>query len=68
MVPTCGALDRDLEVLRDVGGLGLDGDDGVLGDDQRLGGGVADDVDRDVDGDLLALLHQHEVDVLDVAA
>ena len=28
--------------------------DVVLGDDQGVGGGVADDVDRDVDGDLLA--------------
>ena len=61
-----GALDRDLDVLGDVGGLGLDLDRGVLGDDQGVGGGVADDVDRDVDGDLLAADDGDEVDVLDL--
>ncbi len=50
-----GALDGDLDVLGDVGGLGLERDGGVLGDDQGLRGGLADEVDRDVDGDLLAL-------------
>ena len=38
---------------------------GVLGDDQGLGGGVADEVDRDVDGDLLAAADGDEVDVLE---
>ena len=60
-----GALDRDLDVLGDVGGLGLDLHRGVLGDDQGLGGGLADEVDRDVDGDLLAEADGDEVDVLE---
>ena len=38
-----------------------------LGDDQRVGLGLADDVDRDLDGDLLALAHRDEVDVLEEA-
>ena len=41
-VPAWSALDVDLDELGDVGGLGLDLDGGVLGDDQRLAGGVAD--------------------------
>ena len=41
---------------------------GVLGDDQGLGGGLADEVDRDVDGDLLAAADGDEVDVLEDAA
>ena len=49
------ALDRDLEGLGDVGRLGLDGDRRVLEDDEVAADGVADDVDADVDGDLLAL-------------
>ena len=44
------------------------GDRGVLGDDQRVGGGLADEVDADVDGDLLALADGDEVDVLEGAA
>ena len=67
-VPAGSALDRDLEELGDVGGLGLDGDDGVLVDDQRVGAGLAHDVDRDVDGDLLAADDGDEVEVLDDAA
>ena len=61
------ALDVDLDVLGDVRGLGLDLDGRGLDDDQGLGGGLADEVDRDVDGDLLALADDDEVDVLELA-
>ena len=39
----------------------------VLGDDQRVGGGLAVEVDGHVDGDLLALADGDEVDVLEDA-
>ena len=59
------ALDGDDDVLGDVGGLDLELDGlGVDGDD-GLGSGLALDVDRDVDGDLLALADDDQVDVLD---
>ena len=60
------ALDRDDDVLGDVGGrapraagvLWSSGDDG-------LGSGLALEVHGDVDGDLLALADDDQVDVLD---
>src|SRR6185503_6611108 len=63
--PDLGAGDRHLDAVGDVGRLGLDLDRRVLGDDQRLGGCVAGDVDRDVDGDLLTATYGDEVDVLE---
>ena len=62
-----GALDGDLDELGDVGRLGLDGDGRGLGHDEGIGLGLADDVDRHLDGDLLALPDRDEVDVLDEA-
>ena len=58
-------LDRDDDLLRNVGGLGLDRDGGLVDDDERVRGGLALDVEADVDGDLLAAADEHEVDVLD---
>jgi len=61
------ALDGDDDALRDVRRLGLDQDRGVLGDDQRVGRGLALEVHRDLDLDLLAAADDHQVDVLDEA-
>lgn len=59
------ALDGDGDAVRDVGGLGLDQDVRVLDHDQGLADGLALDVHGDLDLDLLATLHDHQVDVLD---
>ena len=59
------ALDRDGDRLGDVGGLGLDLQARVVEGDDGLGSGLALEVDGDVDGDLLALADDDEVDVLD---
>ncbi len=59
------ALDGDDEALRDVGGLGLDGQGGVVDGDDGLRCGLALDVDGDVDRHLLAQGDDDEVDVLD---
>jgi len=61
------SLDRDLDLGRDVSGLDLEGDRGVLGDDQDARLGLAHDVHGDVHGDLLAALDDQQVDVLDAA-
>jgi hypothetical protein len=50
-----------------VGRLGLERDRAVLGDDQGVGGCLADEDHADVDGDLLALADHDQVDVLDEA-
>ena len=58
-----GILDRHRQALRDRQGLGLDLDvGGVLGD-QGAGGGVALDVDRYLDGHLLAAANHDQVEV-----
>ena len=59
------ALDRDHDLLREVGGLGLDRDAVVVDHDQGVVGRLALDEDRDVDGDLLAAPDDDQVDVLD---
>jgi hypothetical protein len=59
------ALDVDLDVLRDVRRLDLERDGRVVEVRDRAGEGLADDDDGHVDLDLLALLHDEEVDVLD---
>ena len=59
------ALDRDGDALGDVGGEHLELEAGVVGGDDGLGGGVALEVHVDVDDDLLAALHDDQVDVLD---
>ncbi|SIJ03993.1 Uncharacterised protein [Mycobacteroides abscessus subsp. abscessus] len=62
------ALDGDLEELGQLGRVGEDGERRLDLRDHRAGGGVADDVDGDVDLDLLAALDDDEVDVLDLTA
>ena len=59
------ALDRDGDALGDVGGLDLELEARAVGGDHGVGSSVTLDVDRDVDGDLLALEHDDQVDVLD---
>jgi hypothetical protein len=59
------ALDRDGERLGDVRGLDLELEGVAVRGDDGLRGGLALDVDGDVDGDLLALADDDEVDVLD---
>src|SRR5690606_19944641 len=58
------ALHRVLHALGDGGGLGGDLDRDQLLADDAAGGGVAGEVHRDLDVDLLALLHDEQVDVL----
>src|SRR5690606_30510539 len=62
------ALHVDADGLRDAGGRDRDGQRHDLDLVDRAGRGLADDVDRDVDGDLLAGADDDEVDVLDGAA
>src|SRR5690554_1456779 len=62
------ALDRDLDELGQVRRLGLERELLEVGDVDRAGSGLADHVHGDVDGDLLALAHDLEVDVLDGVA
>src|SRR5690606_37207156 len=62
------ALDRDLDDLGDPGGRDRDGQRHERELVDGAGGGLADDVDRDLDGDLLASASDDEVDVLDGAA
>jgi hypothetical protein len=60
-------LDVDLEAGRQVGRLGLDRQSGPLLVDEHVGRGVADERQRDVDGDLLAAADGDQVDVLERA-
>src|SRR5882757_1298069 len=62
------ALDGHLERVRDAGHVGLDLEPVQLLGDQGTGDGVADDVHRHLDDDLLAALDDQQVDVLDVVA
>ena len=62
------ALDRDLDLLGDVQGVGLEGDGGGVLRDQGAGSGLTGDDDGNLDGDLLALLDDEQVGVLDVVA
>ena len=59
------ALDRDDDVLGDVGREDLELEGVVVERDDRLGSGLALEVHGDVDGDLLALADDDEVDVVD---
>ena len=59
------ALDGDDDVLGDVGGGRLDLQRVVVERDDGLGSGLALEVHGDVDGDLLALADDDEVDVVD---
>ncbi len=60
-----GRPSMETRSARDVGGLGLDRDAVLVDHDQGLRRRLALDVERDVDGDLLAAPHHHQVDVLD---
>ena len=60
-------LDRDLDVLRNVGRLGGNGQRHELLVEEAVGDQVAGNDQRDVDGDLLAAANQDQVDVLDGA-
>jgi hypothetical protein len=59
------ALDGDLDLGGQVRRLGLEGQRLRLDDVDGAGRGLADDRDGHVDGDLLALCHDEQVDVLD---
>src|SRR5665647_2180635 len=58
-------VDPDLEALRNVRGFDSQLDGVVLEGDDGLDGGFTHDVDRHVNGDLLALADHDEVNVLD---